>query len=82
MDNGTIVHESELNVLGTSYSVQVCRRDNGKYFVMTRFSTCDAIITDGATIGEALERHLFSLPIAVSCRGQRFTQAGMTRSPE
>ena len=82
MDDGTIVHESELNVQGKAYSVQVCRRDNGKCFAITRFSECDAIINDGTSIEDTLERHLFSLPFAVGCRSLRFTHAGMTRSSE
>jgi hypothetical protein len=66
--DGTVVHEAGLNVLGQPYNVQVFGRDNGKYFALTRFSDSDIMIIDGISLEEVLERHCFSLPIAVGCR--------------
>lgn len=68
MNEGSIVHETKMDVSGKKYRVQVFSGDNGRYFALTRFSKSDAIIVDGSSIEDVMNRHIFCLPLAVSCR--------------
>lgn len=68
MVDGSIAHETTLRVADKTYNVQIFSCDNGKYFAFTRFSDRDAIIIDGASVQEALEKHVLCLPLAVGCR--------------
>ena len=68
MSEGSIVHETRMDVSGKKYCVQVFSGDNGRYFALTRFSASDAIIVDGSSIEEVMNRHIFCLPLAVGCR--------------
>jgi hypothetical protein len=66
-----IIREMEMEVMGECFRVQIYRRENGTYFALTRFSDVDAIISDGRTIDEVLERHAGSLPMAIDSRRSR-----------
>jgi serine/threonine protein kinase HipA of HipAB toxin-antitoxin module len=68
MNDENIVHVTELNVSGKSYSVQVFSRDNGKFYSFTQLGESDVIIIDGTSIEDVLERCRFSLPLAINCR--------------
>lgn len=70
MTEENIIHETELNVSGKNYSVQVFSGASGKYYSQTRLGESDVIIIDGISVEDVLERHRFSLPIAIDCRIQ------------
>ena len=68
MNEGNIVHETELSVAEKIYRVQVFSRDSGKCYSLTKLGENDVIIIDGTSIDDVLERHRFSLPLAINCR--------------
>jgi hypothetical protein len=68
MFDSVVVREAVLSVLGESYYVRIFSSGGRNYFAMTSFGGKDAIITDGRTAEDALERHRVRLPLAIGSR--------------
>ena len=68
MDNEILVHETEVEVHGDFYTVNVFCRNDGRHFAKTRFGEDDIIINDGASLEEVLDKHEKLLPLAISSR--------------
>jgi len=69
MFDSVVVREDVLSVFGESYYVRIFSSGDGSnYFAMTSFGGNDAIITDGRTAEDALERHRVRLPLAIGSR--------------
>lgn len=68
MDEATLVHESGLEIGGTTYQIHIYCRGDGRHFALTRLGGKDIIINDGKSLEEALARHQGVLPLAVGSR--------------
>ncbi len=68
MDNEILVHETEVEVHGDLYIVNVFCRNDGRHFAKTRFGDDDIIINDGASLEEVLDKHEKLLPLAITSR--------------
>lgn len=64
----TLVHQSEVELLGECYTIAVFSRDDGRYVATTRFADDDIIINDGESLEDVLSRHERLLPLAISSR--------------
>ena len=68
MPEETLVHESDLEILGDRYQIMVFCRADGRHFAKTRFGEDDIIINDGPSLAEALAKHEKLLPLAIRSR--------------
>ena len=68
MDNEILVHETEIEVHGDLYTVNVFCRNDGRHFAKTRFGEDDIIINDGGSLEEVLDKHEKLLPLAIPSR--------------
>ncbi len=68
MPEETLVHESDLELLGDRYKIMVFCRSDGRHFAKTRFGKDDIIINDGPSLAEALAKHEKLLPLAIRSR--------------
>ena len=64
----TLVHQSDVELLGSHYTIAVFVRNDGRYTATTRFTDDDIIMNDGDSLEEALNRHQRLLPLAVTSR--------------
>lgn len=83
MDIEILVHETEVEVLGDFYTVNVFCRNDGRHFAKTRFGDDDIIINDGASLEEVLDKHEKLLPLAISSRQMfnKFPAPGRKNNP-
>ena len=79
MNNEILVHESEIEILGDRYTINVFCRTDGRHFAKTRFGDDDIIINDGTSLEEVLDKHEKLLPLAISSRQIFHKLAGATR---
>lgn len=71
MGHGTLVHQTEIQLEGDSYQVQVFCREDGRHFAKTHLGGGDIIINDGLSLQDVLVKHSELLPLAVSTRRMR-----------
>ena len=64
----TLVHQSDVELLGNHYTIVVFVRNDGRFTATTRFTEDDIIMNDGDSLEEALNRHQRLLPLAVTSR--------------
>lgn len=74
--------EAVVHVMDLPCSIRVFRRMNGRHFALTHFSEYDAIITDGLSAEEVLERHAHHLSLALSSHWRRGILSAATASPQ
>lgn len=68
MEHEILVHESEMEIQGDRYTINVYCRLDGKHFARTRFGEDDIIINDGTSLEDVLQKHERLLPLAISSR--------------
>ena len=71
MSSETLVHKTEVELLGDRYTIVIFLRGDGRYTATTCFTDEDIIMNDGDSIEEALHKHEQLLPLAVSSRKMR-----------
>lgn len=79
MNNETLVHESEIEISGDRYTINVFCRTDGRHFARTRFGDDDIIINDGNSLAEVLDKHEKLLPLAISSRQMFHKLAGAAK---
>ncbi|HEU0265565.1 MAG TPA: hypothetical protein VFR01_07570 [Geobacterales bacterium] len=67
-EKGELVFSTTFSFEDSQYEVCVFCRDDGHHLAETSFDANDVIINDGASLQEALDRHLALLPVAISTR--------------
>ncbi|SNB44733.1 hypothetical protein [Geobacter sp. DSM 9736] len=78
MNEEVLVHESEIEIHGSRYTINVFCRMDGRHVARTRFGVDDVIINDGGSLQEVLEKHERLLPLAITSR-QMFHKLSVRR---
>lgn len=81
MDEGTLLHSSELEVNGEYFNITIYSNSVGRYFAKTCLGEGDVIITDGPTVADALKKHENLLPLAIGTRELTLSYLGAPRRP-
>ncbi|WP_246037943.1 hypothetical protein [Geomonas terrae] len=81
MDEEMLLHSSELEVNGETFSISVFCSAAGRFFAKTCLGEEDFIITDGPSLTETLKRHEDLLPLAVGTRELTQCYLGNPRRP-
>ncbi len=68
MNEGTLVHKTDIELHGDRYQIMVYCREDGRHFAKTFFAADDIIINDGSSLEDALAKHERLLPLAISSR--------------
>ncbi|GAW68913.1 hypothetical protein GPEL0_01f5470 [Geoanaerobacter pelophilus] len=81
MDEEMLLHSTELEVNGETFSINIFCSAAGRFFAKTCLGEDDYIITDGSSLPETLQKHENLLPLAIGTRELTQSYLGYPRRP-